>query len=113
MELQLSERESEKPLLHLTVDKNKSYAVVDRQEERRHGQADRSRPRNRGPVDHENDRTAAAARLGDCAAYQAAVARRASSPTGIPVSGAAAAGARRLDHRRVGRLREQSPRTLL
>ena len=74
---------------------------------------DRPPARHARPADHADDRTRADARLGDRPAHPADFRRLAARPAGLALSGAAPPRAPGLDHRRVGRVRQQPPRPLL
>src|SRR5208282_228588 len=68
---------------------------------------------NAGPADPEDSGAGAAARLGDFRAGAADFERRAARAAGLALSGAAPAGAARVDQSALGNFREQPAREVL
>src|SRR5262249_55690015 len=77
------------------------------------GQAERSNPGHAGPVDPEDYRAAAHARLGHRSAHPPAFQRRASGESRRPLSGAAPPGTAWMDQSSMGRFGKQPPRQVL
>src|SRR5262245_34242693 len=71
------------------------------------GQSNRSPAGHARHADPESGVARAAARMGHCAAHPAVLAGRSAGESGVALSGAAPAGAPRLDRLGVGRLRQQ------